>query len=194
MQGWPALQKAEPWLLPKRHEGTDFSEERNAFCHPAWSWAFAIGPPLLHRVLPKRLCSLLLLLTCSEGVRAAAGPGASERAAPGCEEGSENLIRGTCESANCFLRGPWKKAPRALLHRKGSTARRPLAGKQDRRPQGAIAAANPPEWAESLLLCHVFVSQAARSFCLLQVTPAHHWDCHWVCTGAWELPSAGDFG
>lgn len=90
MQGWPALQKAESWLLPNRHGGTDFSEERNAFCHPAWYQAFAIGPPLSHRVLPKRLRSLLLLLICSEGVRAAAGSGASERAAPGCGEGSEN--------------------------------------------------------------------------------------------------------
>lgn len=26
-----------------------------------------------------------------------------------------------------------------------------------------------------------------------QDTPAHHWDCHWVCTRAWEL-NAGNFG
>lgn len=35
MQGWPALRKAKPWLLPNRHGGTDFSEREKCFLSPS---------------------------------------------------------------------------------------------------------------------------------------------------------------
>lgn len=60
MHGWLALQEAELWLLPSRSRGTDFSEQRDAFCHPAWCQELATGRPLSHRVLT-------LLLTCRDG-------------------------------------------------------------------------------------------------------------------------------
>lgn len=40
--------------------GTDFSKQRNAFCHPAWCQALATGRPLSH-------WGLTLLLTCRDG-------------------------------------------------------------------------------------------------------------------------------
>lgn len=68
-----ALQKAELWLLPRGHRGTDFSAQRNAFCHPAWCQALATGCPLSHRELPEWLCWLTSFL----------GPGVPEPSAPG---------------------------------------------------------------------------------------------------------------
>lgn len=65
--GWLALQTAELWLLPNRQGGTDFSEQRNAFCHPAWCQALATGRPLSHRVLLEWLRCLTSLLTCRAG-------------------------------------------------------------------------------------------------------------------------------
>lgn len=60
MHSWLALQEAELWLLPSRRRGTDFCEQRDAFCHPVWCQALATGRPLSHRVLPKWLLCLTL--------------------------------------------------------------------------------------------------------------------------------------
>lgn len=57
-QGWLALQKAAPQTGSGKQI---FPGGRNAFCHPATSQTFAIGPLLSRRVLPKQLRSLLLL-------------------------------------------------------------------------------------------------------------------------------------